>query len=329
MTNKDRGDVAVVIVNYNGGEHITKCLTALGNQTVAPDKIIVVDNNSSDDSVDEIRSRFGDVELIELPENTGFAAANNQAFEALDGFTWVALLNPDAIPFNNWLELLLVATRENSHCDIFASKLVDAEDYNLLDGTGDVYHVCGLSWRRHHGMRDDQSGLRYDPVFSPCGAAALYRLDSIVSAGGFDESYFCYHEDVDLVFRMRSRGSECMYVDNSVAAHVGSGLTGKDSDFSVYHGHRNLVWTFVKNMPGWLVLWYLPQHLLLNLVTLFYYTVAGRGRIIWKAKWDAVNGLGAALKKRKVIQRNLKVHPSEITGSMAKGFLRPYISRSR
>jgi GT2 family glycosyltransferase len=329
MTRKHLTGVAVVIVNYNGGKHIINCLAALRNQTVAPEKVIVVDNNSVDSSIYEVRSRFPDVELMELSENTGFAAANNRAFERLEGFTWAALLNPDAIPFEDWLESLLAATGENPHCDIFSSKLVDAADHGLLDGSGDVYHVCGLSWRRHHGIRVDQAGLGNDPVFSPCGAAALYRLDSVNSAGGFDESYFCYHEDVDLVFRMRLQGSECIYVDASVAAHVGSGLTGKDSDFSIYHGHRNLVWTYFKNMPGWWVFWYLPQHLLLNIVVLFYYTFVGRGRIIWKAKWDAVKGLGTALEKRKIIQRNRKVDSSDIIGSMCKGIFRPYISRSR
>ena len=138
MTGKYHVGVAVVIVNYNGGEHIINCLAALRRQTVAPEKVIVVDNNSADNSVDEVRSRFGDVELIELSENTGFAAANNRAFEYLEGFTWVALLNPDAIPFEDWLESLLAATGENPHCDIFSSKLVDAGDHGILDGSGDV-----------------------------------------------------------------------------------------------------------------------------------------------------------------------------------------------
>jgi GT2 family glycosyltransferase len=88
-------------------------------------------------------------------------------------------------------------------------------------------------------------------IFSPCAAAALYRRSALLEVGGFDEDFFCYVEDVDLGFRLRLAGYRCLYVPLSVAHHIGSGTTGgKNSDFSVYHGHRNLVWAFVKNMPG-------------------------------------------------------------------------------
>jgi len=323
--NQDK--VAVVIVNYNGGKLIHNCLAALANQTVHPDQIIVVDNNSSDGSNAQIRTLFPSTKLIQLSDNVGFAAANNRAFQELKKFKWVALLNPDTVPDNAWLEQLLNTTRDCPHSDVFASRLVDIGDETRIDGAGDIYHVSGLSWRRHHGLSINQTNLHDDPVFSPCAAAALFKLESVIAIGGFDESYFCYNEDVDLVFRMRLTGAQCTYVKTSVVAHVGSGLTGKDSDFSVYHGHRNLVWTYFKNMPGWLVIWYLPQHLLLNLVTLIYYTSLGRGPVIWKSKWHAIRGLPEMLKKRKKIQKERTINPFSITDCMTKGLLRPYVSR--
>jgi GT2 family glycosyltransferase len=178
-------------------------------------------------------------------------------------------------------------------------------------------------------MYPGEVGSNPDPVFSPCAAAALYRLQSVRAVGGFDEAYFCYHEDVDLVFRLRLAGARCHYVESSVVHHVGSGLTGRDSDFSVYHGHRNLVWTYVKNMPGMLVFWYLPQHLLLNLVTVIHYTLRGRGRVIFRSKWHALSGLGYALRQRAEIQSARTVESSEILSAMTRGLLRPYLSRFR
>lgn len=323
----DKNRVSIVIVNYNGGDHIVNCLDAIANQTVIPDSVIVVDNNSSDGSSQAIQEKYAEVTLIQLRDNIGFAGANNRAFEYLTDIKWVALLNPDTLPFENWLERMLEATKNHADCDMFASQLVDATENSIYDGAGDIFHVSGLSWRRHHGISKERRVLRDDPVFSPCAAAALYSLQAVRSVGGFDENYFCYNEDVDLVFRLRLIGKKCYYVEDAIVAHVGSALTGKDSDFSVYHGHRNLVWTYFKNMPGWLVIKYLPQHLLLNFVSLVYYTLRGRGGIIWRSKWHALKGLGSAFKKRKTIQSSRTANNEVITENMTKGLLRPYLSR--
>ena len=321
--------IAVVIVNYNGGEYVLECLEALSSQTVAAVKIVIVDNNSDDGSCEAIRREHPGVDLVELEQNTGFAAANNRALEGLGDLTWVALLNPDTIPAANWLEQLATAVEQKPDFDIFASRLVDARDTTILDGEGDVFHVSGLCWRRHHGLAADSDILRDDPVFSGCAAAALYRRQRIADVGGFDESFFCYYEDIDLVFRMRLVGAKCCYIPSAEVLHYGSGLTGRDSDFSVYHGHRNMVWTFVKNMPGKLFYWYLPQHVLLNMISLVYYSLIGRGNVIWKSKWHALKGLPGAIKKRKEIQKNRTVGTREIRKHMVTGLLRPYLSRFR
>lgn len=129
-------------------------------------------------------------------------------------------------------------------------------------------------------------------VFSPCAAAALYRRSALRAVGGFDEDYFCYVEDVDLGFRLRLAGHKALYVPDAVVHHVGSGTTGgQHSDFAVYHGHRNLVWTFVKNMPGMLFWLLLLLHVMINLATILWFAVKGRGGVILRAKRDALLGL--------------------------------------
>ena len=140
-------------------------------------------------------------------------------------------------------------------------------------------------------------------VFAPCAAAALYRRAAFEEIGGFDERFFCYFEDVDLGFRLRLRGYRCLYVPDAIVRHVSSALSGYRSDFAVYHGERNAVWTFVKNMPGPLFWLYLPQHLALNVAALFYYPWRGQGRVVWRAKRDAILGLPAALRERRAVQQ--------------------------
>lgn len=273
-------------------------------QTVKPHEIILVDNASSDGSV-EIVQRFPVVRLTVQDQNVGFARGNNLAIKAACSESeWIALLNPDAFAEPRWLETLLLAAKSNPEFDVFGSKLVTAIDPMVLDGSGDAYHMSGLVWRMGHGAPAPVAAEHEREVFSPCAAAALYRRSAVHTIGGFDEDYFCYVEDVDLGFRLRLAGYRSLYVPLSVAYHVGSGSTGgQHSDFSVYHGHRNLVWTFVKDMPGLLFWLLLPLHVALNLASLIGFALRGQGRVIWRAKRDAVLGLPKMWRKRQQIQK--------------------------
>jgi GT2 family glycosyltransferase len=172
----------------------------------------------------------------------------------------------------------------------------------VIDGEGDSYGVNGFAWRRHHGRRLESQPPGPEEVFSACAAAALYRREAFLAAGGFDERFFCYVEDVDLGFRLRLRGEGCLYVPNAVVQHVGSAVTGRASDFSVYHAQRNLVWTFAKNMPAPLLWLYLPQHVLLNLAAVAWYSLRGQARTVLRAKRDALRGLGEIRASRREAQ---------------------------
>ena len=312
--------VAVVIINWNGERFLNRCLSALLAQTSKPHEIILVDNASSDASLDVVQ-RFRSVRLLAQNKNLGFARGNNVAIEAADAESdWIALLNPDAFPDPRWLEALLQAAHDNPAFDIFGSKLLNAADPAVLDGVGDAYHISGLVWRMGHGAAVASSSDQAREVFSPCAAAALYRRSALLAVGGFDEDYFCYVEDVDLGFRLRLAGYRCLYVPTSVVHHVGSGTTGgQHSDFAVYHGHRNLVWTYVKNMPGFLFWLFLPLHLALNLLTLVVFTWRGQGMVVLRAKYDAIKGLPLMWRKRATIQSSRRVSVMSILGLMKKG----------
>lgn len=314
-----RSKVAVVIVNWNGEPFLDRCLAALMAQTFKPHEIILVDNASSDRSLEVVR-RFPSVRLIALDQNSGFARGNNLAIKAasLDS-EWITLINPDAFVEPRWLEALLLAAESNSGFDVFGSKLVNAADPMVLDGVGDAYHVSGLVWRMGHGSTVPASAENEQEIFSPCAAAALYRRSALCEIGGFDEDYFCYVEDVDLGFRLRLAGYRCLYVPQSVVHHVGSGTTGgQDSDFALYHGHRNLVWTFVKDMPGILFWLLLPLHVVLNLVSIIWFVLQGRGGVILRAKRDALLVLPKIWRKRQHIQKTRVASIAEVWRQLNK-----------
>lgn len=319
-------NVAVIIVNYNSGGLLRRCLSAVAGQTRPPDRIIVVDNGSTDDSLEAARRERSVAEVIPLERNTGFAAANNRALERCDGCDWVALLNPDAFPEPGWLAALLRGASELPDAGSLASCLVRDDDTSRLDGIGDAYHVSGLVWRVGHGAPRPAEQQRRE-VFAACAAAAIYRTEAVRALGGFDEAYFCYNEDVDLGFRLRLAGLRCWYIPDAVVRHVGSAVTGRHSDFSLFHGHRNLVWTYIKNMPAPLLLRFLWQHLLLNLATVVGLSLRHRTTALVRAKCSAMAGIPRVWRQRREIQSNRVCGNDELLAVMTRGWWRCYFQR--
>lgn len=318
--------VPVIIVCWNSGEYLPRCLSGLSTQTYRDFEVILIDNGSTDESTLRLLENYSNINLhIERFEtNRGFAVANNIGARLARG-RWLALLNSDAFPQPDWLAHLIKTTENHPEFSFFASRQLQANRLDLLDGAGDTYHLSGFAWRQYFGYPADKFGLVSREVFSACAAAALYSRKAFLQVGGFDEDFFSYYEDVDLSFRLRLQGFRCLYVPDAVVQHVGSVSVGARNNFSLYHWQRNLIWSFVQNMPSALLWRALPFHLLANIMFQILFTFRGHGAILWKAKVDALRGLSLALRKRRKIQSEIKVSSAELLLTMEHGFLQPYL----
>jgi GT2 family glycosyltransferase len=321
-------DVSVVVITFNAAEVLRRTMAAVASQSAPPRRVLIIDNKSGDGALERIREsvessfKDGRCEVHVLSQNLGFAAANNRAIAMCDT-EFVALLNPDAFPHPDWLEKLLAAAERHPEVAAFGSRQMIDGQPGIVDGTGDAYHLSGLSWRAGHGRPLRDEDLVEREIFSPCAAAALYRRSALLEVGGFDEDFFCYFEDVDLGFRLRLAGHKCLYVPDAVVDHVGSASSGgKRSDFAVYHGHRNLVWCFVKNMPSPLFFPLLFAHFPQSILTGLVYLARGQGRIFAKAKWHATKKLPQFWKKRQAVQRVRRASWQEIWQALDKSFWR-------
>jgi len=240
-------------------------MDALAAQTFTDWEAVVWDNGSTDGAVDRLRPPPG-VRVVRSPDNLGFAAANNRAAE-LSESRWIAGLNPDAFPEPDWLEQL-VATGERHGAEAVASLQLDDGDPRVLDGAGDSMSIFGIGWRGGYGFPVATAPTEEAEVFSPCGAAALYRRDVWRALGGFDERFFAYFEDVDLGFRIRLRGGRTVFSPRAVVRHVGSASSSTVSGFAERHGARNRLWTFARDMPLFLMPLALPLHVAATLFVL-------------------------------------------------------------
>lgn len=298
-------DATVAIVFYDGVADLRDCLACLARQTLKPRRILVVDNSEAGLPSDVVSS-MPSAEILRDGRNLGFAGGNNLALRQAET-EFFATLNADAFPEPEWLETLVEAARSHPEAAAFGGLQIQHENPTLADGIGDQYHFSGLAWRRGYLCELASLNLTPRPIFSPCGAAAFFRTAELQAIGGFDEDFFCYCEDLDVGFRLWLAGQACRFVPKAVVRHRGAGSTGDShSDFAVYHGHRNLVWVYLKNMPGFLFWIFLPLHLLMNLQMTHAVTLRGQGEVIRRSKRDAFMGIPRIWDKRLAIQSQRK-----------------------
>ncbi|HEY5550180.1 MAG TPA: glycosyltransferase family 2 protein [Candidatus Saccharimonadales bacterium] len=240
---------SVVIPNWNGAKTIADCLNSLVAQTL-PLQIIVVDNGSIDRSVQIIKEKYPQVELITLPKNRGFAGGVNAGIKLAweSGAKYVALLNNDAVADKTWLKSLVSIMDYHPKAGIATSKILDRNG-NQLDSTGEAFTVWGLPYPRGRGESDSKKYDKETWIFGASGGASIYRVKMLKEIGLFDEDFFAYYEDVDLSFRAQLAGWEVAYVPKAVVYHEIGATGAKVKDFYTYQTLKNLPMLMWKNVP--------------------------------------------------------------------------------
>lgn len=319
--------VSVIVINYNGKEFLKDCLESIYGQTYHNFELIVVDNGSTDGSVQFIKEKFPDTILIENKENLGFAVANNQGIEISRG-KYVALLNNDTVVDRDWLKNLVTAAESSSeNTGMWAGKILSLENPNIIDSVGGlIISNDGIAKGRGRLERDIGQYDREEEVFIPSACAALYRKRMFDEVGLFDEDFFAYCEDTDLGLRARLAGWKTISAPKAVVYHHYSGTTGKYTSIKAYLVERNHIWLAIKNFPLSKLL-FLPLYTfwryLMQVYGIFRKKGAG-GRfledfsgsrlliILFKALWGATKGMPVILKKRRYIQKKKIVTDKEI-----------------
>lgn len=238
--------VTIIIPNYNGLKFMEPCFAALNTQTTDCFEILVVDNGSTDGSVQWLKDKG--IPSVFLPENTGFTGAVNVGIRA-SKTPYVILLNNDTEPEPGYVKALVEAIERSPKIFSVSSRIIQLYNRELMDDAGDMYSLLGWAYQRGVGqpVKGYKKACR---VFSACAAAAIYRREVFEEIGYFDESHFAYLEDIDVGYRARIYGYDNIYCPEAVVYHVGSGTSGsKYNSFKVKMAARNNVYLNYKNMP--------------------------------------------------------------------------------
>src|SRR5712664_3634871 len=254
--------VSVTIVTYNSGRFIKRCLESVLAQRYPHREIIVIDNNSTDGTVDILEQFEDRCTVVYNEENIGFAAAQNQAIAVSNG-DWVLTLNPDVLMLPNFIQALVDAGQIDPKIGTVCGKLLamtatfDIPARPLVDSTGIYFNPMLRHLDRGSQEVDNGHYLKHEYVFGATAAAALYRRQMIedVSMDGefFDPDFFVYREDADVAWRAQLLGWRCIYTPNSRGYHVRNVLPGKRRALPPeinMHSVKNRFLMRIKNMTG-------------------------------------------------------------------------------
>jgi GT2 family glycosyltransferase len=242
--------VSVIIPNWNGAHLLSTCLGSLERQTWRDFETLVVDNASTDDSVALITRGFPNVRLLALDANRFFAGAVNAGIRATQG-EYVVLLNNDTEAEPGWLAGLIHALKSSPHAGMAATKLRLFDQREKLHSAGDFYRLDGVPGNR--GVWETDDGQYDDPcakptLFGVCGGACAYRRSMLEDIGLLDQDLEFNCEDVDLNWRARLAGYECVFAANAIVYHMLSATGG--GQLASYYVGRNFIAVVAKNYPG-------------------------------------------------------------------------------
>ncbi|MEE9614012.1 MAG: glycosyltransferase family 2 protein [Thermodesulfobacteriota bacterium] len=319
--------ISIVIANWNGMKFLDACLGSIYSRDLSSVEVILVDNGSTDGSVDFVRERFSRTVVLENTENLGFAAGNNMGISLAKG-KYVLVLNNDTKLSNGFLEkLALAAETSESNVGMWAPKILSLESPDVIDSVGGlVLYPDGIARGRGRLEKDLGQFDGLTEIFFPSACAALYKKEMLDDIGLFDEEFFAYCEDTDLGLRARLAGWKALSVPDAVLYHYYSGTGGRYTPLKAYLVERNRLWVALKNFPSSYLL-LTPFYTLWRYIVQIYGIVAGKGTggkfteessalklvpIVLKAYFDCMKKVPAMVTKRRTVQKNRAVPAGEV-----------------
>jgi GT2 family glycosyltransferase len=248
--------IAIVILNWNGSTYLQQFLPVLIENTVLPDvEIIVADNASTDSSLVLLKDKFPTIRTIVLDKNYGFAGGYNKALAQIEADYFV-LLNSDVEVTPGWLNPLLAYMNEHEDIAACQPKILSyyqRQNFEHAGAAGGYIDRFGFPFCRGRilGFVEKDKG-QYDSivdVFWATGACLLIRSELYRRVGGLDDEFFAHMEEIDMCWRLKSRGYRIVCVPESIVFHVGGGALGYESPHKTYLNFRNNLLMLYKNLP--------------------------------------------------------------------------------
>lgn len=312
---------AVVILNWNGRQHLEQFLPSVVAHTPQQVRIIVADNGSTDDSVAFLEQHYPTIEIIRLERNYGFAEGYNRALEQVDAEFFI-LLNSDVEVTAGWVEPLVATLTNNRSVAAVAPKLRsygNRDHFEYAGAAGGYIDILGYPFCRGRILSTlEQDKGQYDTaqeVFWASGAAFCCRADVFRMLGGFDADFFAHMEEIDLCWRMQLQGYKIMVEPHSTAYHLGGGTMPNESPRKLYLNYRNNLSMLFKCAPTWQRILVAVARPVADMLSALIYLLRG-DKALAKATVEAYRDFfalhGELNKKRKAVRSARKAESDRI-----------------
>lgn len=309
--------VSIIIPNWNGKHLLDDCLLSLNRQTQKNMEIIVIDNGSSDGSVEFIEANYPMVRLIKLQKNIGFSPAVNKGMAESKG-KYIVLINNDTKSDNRAVEYLVKAAETHPEVGMVAAKMMQFFAPDTVDSAGDYIDAVGHANNIGYGQKDSEEFRKSGYVFLVTGGGCLLKRQMLEEIGFFDDDFFAYFEDVDLSLRAQLQGYKAWYEARSVIYHIHKATSSKNKPFTEYLQFRNMTINVLKNFPGYLLLndfnWL--KIILVNVNTIKYLAINGYLKSALRAEWYVLVHILEIINKRQEIQRKITVSKEYIISNV-------------
>lgn len=303
--------VSIMVVTYNSQNYIKACLEKLFKTKYPKFEIIVVDNASSDKTIEIIKKKFVKVRIIQNKKNLGYAGGNNLGVKNAKG-NLVAFINPDTQVLPEWLKPL-VNTIQSPRTAACQPKIMLLQDKKLICATGKISNFLGFETLSNY--KDKDFSMKIKEITSFSGSAVLIKKDIYKKLGGFDDQFFMYYEDGDLSWRIRLSGYNIKMVPESVVYHEYKFQPDEEyqkEKNKFYLLERNRMLMILKNYSTKTIFMILPVLILMEMGMCYYFLRKGWWREKGKEYLWLISNLSKILNKRKINQKNRKTKEREI-----------------
>ncbi len=320
--------VAVGIINYGDYRHLPACLDSVKRQTLPPERIILLDNQSRADEISRIGRIYPEIQILSMQDNLGYSGGANRIIREANGNEDILLLNPDVVLDQRHLEELVRAMQSNSGAGAAGGKLLLGDPQvagmprgdapQILDTTGHLAFRTRRIIDRGHGERDEGQYDRPEEIFSICGAAVLYRRSMLedvrVDGECFDEDFFAYKEDVDICWRAQLLGWTALCHPAATAHHLRGWKRGDNRRhvpwLRKYHSFKNHSLMMIKNeLPALLRRDFIP---ILRLGTFAMAYISLMEPALWKSVLDLKQYWPRARHKRGIIMARCRASADQM-----------------
>jgi len=303
---------SIIILNYNGTKFLQDCIDSIIRETNSPYEIIVVDNNSPDNSGELFSKKFPEIKFILNENNVGVPEGLNIGIKNSSG-DFVVLLNNDLIVMPNWLTNFFKAYEKTGNA-LYQPKSLKFRDPSVLDGTGCMINLFGFGFARNKGVKDEGKYSKQEEISYASGTCMFAPKKIFDEIGYFDPTFFAYHEELDLGWRARIFGYRSYYVPQAIIHHHGS-AHWKWSPQVFYLLERNRWLVLLKNYSLSTLLRLLPSLIIIEFTMLGFFATKGLLLKKFKSYYSILGLIGHIMKQRKIISKKRKISDNEIIRS--------------